>query len=91
MGDVRIIPYYFTDDDRPGSDSKATADFLLAKGFNIEGTFASLRLFHLPDSTRRRELMIIYGEIVPVGASGAKLKTEIAGHAQAFVRVLPRK
>lgn len=83
LGDVRVIPNYFTRDDRPGSDSEAAEEFLRAKGFNINGTFVTLRLFHLPDATRRRELMIIYGEALPDSASEQKVKSEITAHAQA--------
>jgi hypothetical protein len=87
MGDVRVKANYFTMDDRPGSDSKAAADFLRARGFKLDGTFVTLRLFHLPDATRRRELMIIYGEILPDDASREQVKSEITAHAQASVEV----
>ena len=87
MGDVRVSPDYFTMDDRPGSDSKAAADFLRAKGFKLAGTFVSLRLFHLPDASKRRELMIIYGEVLPGGASEERAKSEITAHAQANIKV----
>jgi hypothetical protein len=87
MGDVRSTPDYFTDDNRPGSDSKAAENFLRAKGFKLDGTFVTLRLFHLPDVTKRRELMIIYGEILPRGASGDQMKAEITARAQAGIAV----
>jgi hypothetical protein len=86
-GDVRVVPNYFTFDDRPGSDSKAAEEFLRAKGFNIAGTFVTLRLFHLPDSTKRRELMIIYGEILPDSSAEQRIKSEITAHAQANIKV----
>ena len=69
QGDVRVRANYFTMDPRPGSDSKAALDYLRAQGFTTDGTFATLRLFHLPDSTNRRELMIIYGERVTDGTT----------------------
>ena len=87
MGDVRVSPDYFTMDDRPGSDSKAAANFLRAKGFKLDGTFVSLRLFHLPDTTKRRELMIIYGEILPEGASEKSVTAGITARAQANIKV----
>lgn len=86
-GDVRVRADYFTMDQRPGSDSKAAEDFLRAKGFKLDGTFVTLRLFHLPDDTKRRELMIIYGEILTAGASAERVEAEIATHAQANIRV----
>lgn len=87
LGDVRVGPRYFTDDDRPGSDSKAAADFLRAHGLTLDGTFVTLRLFHLPDATKRRELMIIYGEILPSGASQEQLQWDITAHARASIKV----
>jgi len=87
MGDVRVRTSYFTMDTRPGSDSVAAADFLRAKGFNLDGTFVTLRLFHLPDDTKRRELMIIYGEIVPPGASEEQAAADVTAHARAHVGV----
>lgn len=87
MGDVRVSPNYFTMDDRPGSDSMAASDFLRARGFKLAGTFVSLRLFHLPDATRRRELMIIYGEVLPAGESKDRATSEITEHARAHIAV----
>ncbi len=87
MGDVRVSPDYFSMDDRPGSDSKAAADFLRAKGFKLDGAFVTVRLFHLPDATKRRELMIIYGEILPQGASEERAMSEITAHARANIKL----
>jgi hypothetical protein len=87
MGDVRVRANYFTMDQRPGSDSKAAEDFLRARGFGLDGTFVTLRLFHLPDETKRRELMIIYGELLPDGASAERAAAEITAHAQAGLKV----
>lgn len=87
MGDVRTSPNYFTMDDRPGSDSKAAETFLRGHGLILDGTFVTLRLFHLPDSTRRRELMIIYGEVLPPGTPETDLTAAIVRRAQAGVTV----
>ena len=87
MGDVRVRPKYFTMDDRPGSDSMAAADFLRAKGYRLDGAFVTLRLFHLPDATKRRELMVIYGEALPPGAPEGPATAQITAHAQANVAV----
>jgi len=87
MGDVRVGPNYFTDDDRPGSDSKAAEEFLRAKGFDIAGTFVTLRMFHLPDASKRRELMIIYGEALPDTSAELRVKSEITAQAQANITV----
>lgn len=87
MGDVRTKPNYFTMDDRPGSDSKAAADFLRAHGYNLAGTFVTLRLFHLPDATKRRELMVIYGELLIPGTSEAQAASAITAHVHAGITV----
>jgi hypothetical protein len=83
LGDVRVRDDYFTMDKRPGSDSQAAQVFLKAKGFRIDGTFATLRLFHLPDASRRRELMIIYGERVPAGTAAADIAPGLTARARA--------
>jgi hypothetical protein len=83
LGDVRVRDNYFTMDKRPGSDSQAAQTFLQAKGFRIDGTFATLRLFHLPDASRRRELMIIYGERVPAGTAAADIAPDLTARARA--------
>jgi hypothetical protein len=83
LGDVRVRDNYFTMDKRPGSDSQAAQTFLQAKGFRIDGTFATLRLFHLPDASRRRELMIIYGERVPAGTVAADIAPDLTARARA--------
>ena len=85
VGDVRVRDSYFTMDKRPGSDSQAARAFLQSRGLGIAGTFATLRLFHLPDSTRRRELMIIYGERVPAGTDPAAIAPELTARARAGV------
>ena len=85
LGDVRVRDNYFTMDQRPGSDSKAAETFLRAVGFKLDGTFATVRLFHLPDASRRRELMIIYGESVPTGTSASDIAPAITARAQASV------
>ena len=85
--DVRVGPNYFTDDDRPGSDSKAAEEFLRAKGFNIAGTFITLRMFHLTDASKRRELMIIYGEALPDSSAEQRIKSGITAHAQGNIKV----
>jgi hypothetical protein len=87
MGDVRVKQDYFTSDKRAGSDSLAAADFLRAKGFKLDGAFVTLRLFHLPDDSRRRELMIIYGEALPDGAPEERAASEITAHAWANIEV----
>ncbi len=87
MGDVTVAPGYFTSGNRAGSDSEAGAQFLRARGYKLDGTFVRLRLFHLPDSSRRKELMIIYGETLPSGVSEEALKSVIIQRAQENLKV----
>lgn len=87
VGDIRTIPNYFGGDSRPGSDSDAAARFLQARGLLLDGTFVTLRLFHLPDSSRRRELMIIYGERLPRQADSARVRAALLAHARAGLSV----
>jgi hypothetical protein len=86
-GDVRVREHYFTMDQRPGSDSKAAELFLRGKGYVLDGTFVTLRLFHLPDATRRRELMIIYGEILPDTTGQARVAAAVTARAQAGLTI----
>jgi len=86
-GDIRTRDHYFTMDDRPGSDSKAAENFLRGKGYTLDGTFVTLRMFVLADSTRRRELMIIYGEALPKGTPDSQVTGGIIARAQAGLRI----
>lgn len=85
--DVRTREHYFTMDDRPGSDSKAAENFLRAHGLVIDGTFVTVRMFTLADTTKRRELMMIYGEVLPRGTPDSQVTAGILGRAQAGIRI----
>lgn len=87
MGNIRLRMNYFTMDDRPGSDSKAAENFLRGKGYTLNGSFMTLRLFHLPDETKRRELMIIYGELFTGQVPEEQMRSEITAHAQENITV----
>lgn len=86
-GDVRSSANYFTHDDRAGSDSKAAENFLRGKGYKLDGAFVTLRMFHVPDEGRHKELMIIYGEVLPDPASEVRMRADITWHAQVGLRV----
>lgn len=87
QADATVVPGYFTADNRPGSDSQAALDYLRSKGFRVEGTFARLRMFHLPDSTRRKELMIIYGERVKDGTPEDRIPAGLRERAQRAIAI----
>jgi len=50
------------DRDRAGSDSEHIKALIRAKGFKLPSASLSVRLVHLLDEAKRRELMIIYSE-----------------------------
>jgi hypothetical protein len=45
---------------RPGSDGSLARQFVQSKGYSYPDEFAYARLVHLTDSSRRKELMIIF-------------------------------
>jgi hypothetical protein len=65
----------------PGSDDAHLVSLLAAHGYRLSDTM-SVRLVHLTDATRRKELMIIYAEdLAPTGYTAASLKEGGAAHA----------
>jgi len=66
----------------PGSDAAHLASLLVSRGYR-RGDSMSVRLVHLTDATRRKELMIIYAEsLAPTGYTAAKLKDGGTDHAR---------
>jgi hypothetical protein len=59
---------------RAGSDQEHVRTLLAAKNYKLPEAFMSVRLVHLPDSEKRKELMIIYAEdLKTTGHSAADL------------------
>ncbi len=59
---------------REGSDREHIEALIRAKGYKMPAGMTNVRLVHLLDSQKRKELMIIYGEDVkPTGFSVAEL------------------
>lgn len=87
LADTKIDPEYFTGGNQPGSDSEAGRKFLEGKGYKVTGKFVRTRMFYLTDSSKRKELMIIYGEAMQAHASEERAKTNAPRHAQEFLRV----
>jgi hypothetical protein len=57
-----------------GSDRQHIEELILSKGFNMPAAMMYVRLVHLLDERKRKELMIIYGEdLSPTGLSAADL------------------
>ena len=50
---------------QPGSDGAAAVAILARRQLTFPRTVARVRMFHFPDTDRRSELMIIYGESLP--------------------------
>jgi hypothetical protein len=57
-----------------GSDRQHIEELMRSKGFNMPAGMMYVRLVHLLDERKRKELMIIYGEdLAPTGLSAADL------------------
>jgi hypothetical protein len=60
---------------KPGGDREAVQRILGSKGYKMPEGMMYVRLVHLLDEAKRKELMIIYGEdLAPAGATAASLK-----------------
>src|SRR5580692_7445011 len=78
--DVKSFPNYeAAQADDPASDGAAIAKLLAQHNLSFPKRAARVRMFHLPTTDHRTELMIIYGELlpedspVPVGNNGIVL------------------
>lgn len=59
---------------RAGGDGERTRQMLARAGYKLPAERMSVRLVHLPDESRRKELMIIYAEdLAPSGYTAAQL------------------
>jgi hypothetical protein len=59
----------------PGSDEDHIMALILSRGYNMPAGMMSVRLVHLLDEQKRKELMIIYSEsLKPTGFEAADLK-----------------
>jgi len=66
----------------PGSDEAHLHALLAQHGYRLPDLM-TVRLVHLTDATKRRELMIIYAEsLAPTGYTARQLKTGGADHAK---------
>lgn len=64
-----------------GSDGEHQRQLLAAKGFQRPSNGMYVRLVHLPDAQKRKELMVIYGEdLAPTGYTAAQLGKGGAAH-----------
>ena len=88
LQDTAVVPDYFTGDNRPGSDSEAALNLLRSKGYRVDGTFTRVRMFYLPDASKRKELMLIYGERFDAGANEDEAKGAATKHAAQYVKIL---
>jgi len=66
---------------RPGSDREHVEALVRKGGYTIPPGMMYVRLVHLLDQTKRRELMIVYGEdLAPAGFSAADLDEHGKAH-----------
>jgi hypothetical protein len=65
---------------KPGSDLERVMSLLEKGGFHAPAAMMNVRLVHLPDEARRKELMIIYAEdLAPTGSKEAELLAPAGG------------
>jgi len=75
--DFYVDTWTATNEDKvtAGSDTEHIAALIHAKGYKMPGGMMYVRLVHLLDEEKRKELMIIYGEdLAPTGFTAADLK-----------------
>lgn len=81
--DVRPRFGLSSDKPRPGSDLEHVLALLTAKGYQLPAGLVNVRLVHVPDEQKRKELMIIYGEdIAPTGFTAMEFRPGEKGHEQ---------
>jgi hypothetical protein len=73
------------------SDGAAVERLLAKQDLSLQHKCVLVRMIHLPSPDHRTELLILYGEAlplhsdVPIGEDGVHLDTELSGMAQAFL------
>ncbi len=68
---------------RRGTDGAMMRQFIARHGYAIPRDFFYARMVHLPDTERRKELMIIYIEdLAPIGLTGTELGEEGSAREQ---------
>jgi hypothetical protein len=87
LADTTINPEYFTGGNQPGSDSEAAQKFLEGKGYKVDGKFVRTRMLYLTDSSKRKELMVIYGEAMQPNSPEEQAKSNAERHAQEFLEI----
>jgi hypothetical protein len=66
---------------RPGSDTEHIEALIREKGYKLPAGMMEVRLVHVLDEQKRKELMIIYGEdVTPTGFSAADLDKDGKAH-----------
>ena len=81
--DVRPRLGRSSDQPRSGSDLEPVLALLAAQGYQLPAGLVNVRLVHVPDEQKRKELMIIYGEdVAPTGFTTVELRPGEKGHAQ---------
>jgi hypothetical protein len=72
---------------RQGSDSEHIEALLMQNGAFLPNNMSYVRLVHLLDDQKRRELMIIYGEALPeLGPNADDLKDAGSANSQALLK-----
>lgn len=87
LADTRVNENYFYADTRAGSDSEGGRKLLEQKGYKLDGTFVRVRMFYLPDSSKSKELMVIYGEVLTPGMPEEDAKKLAVEHAKELLKI----
>jgi len=100
--DTKVFTNYAGQERNPESDAAKAVALLKKAGYTLPAAAARTRMFYLTDSSKRKELMIIYGEAVSdKDAAGAQegisaddkmpeLAAKIGEHADAGMKIEKR-
>jgi hypothetical protein len=89
--DVKAFTNYGVTASNPRSDNAAVSALLASHNLALPRRVARVRMFHLPTTDRRAELMIIYGEAlpgnspIPTGPDGIPLDSASADAAKTIL------
>jgi hypothetical protein len=89
--DTRIFANYAGIEPKPESDGWRMRALFRNQGYRLPEGLVRARCFYMPDSRRRSELMIIYGEMTPADLGGAVIPQEEPAdskYPQAAARVI---
>ena len=76
---------------KPGSDLERVMALLEKGGFRAPAEMMNVRLVHLPDEAKRKELMLIYAEdLAPTGSTLAEIESSAPGGEARWLELKPK-